>query len=60
MSHKGNKNSKNNKKSKQKTKKQLDKMRMETSNEIGYSNESKKLGKNKLRPEMKDGKFNSM
>lgn len=45
MSHKNNKNSKDNKKAGQKTKKELEKMKMETSNEIGVSNESKKLGK---------------
>lgn len=45
MSHKNNKNSKDNKKVGQKTKKELEKMKMETSNEIGTSNESKKLGK---------------
>ncbi|GAA0748339.1 small, acid-soluble spore protein, alpha/beta type [Clostridium oceanicum] len=49
MSHKNNKNSKNNKKAGQKTKKELAEMKMETSNEIGYSNESKKLGKDKPR-----------
>lgn len=45
MTHKNNKNSKDNKKAGQKTKKELDKMRMETANEIGVSKESKKLGK---------------
>ncbi|MFT5872908.1 MAG: hypothetical protein ACI8WT_001849 [Clostridium sp.] len=45
MSHKNNKNSKDNKKAGQKTSKELDKMRMETANEIGVSKESKKLGK---------------
>ncbi|MBU3158923.1 small, acid-soluble spore protein, alpha/beta type [Clostridium frigoris] len=45
MSHKDNKNSKDNKKAGQKTKKELEKMRMETANEIGVSKESKKLGK---------------
>jgi hypothetical protein len=49
MSHKDNKNSKDNKKSGQKTKKELNKMNFETSNEIGYSNESRKLGKDKER-----------
>jgi hypothetical protein len=44
MSHKNNKNSKDNKKAGQKSKKELDKMRMETANEIGVSRESKKLG----------------
>jgi hypothetical protein len=44
MSHKNNKNSKDNKKAGQKSKKELDKMRMETANEIGVSKESKKLG----------------
>lgn len=47
MSHKNNKNSKDNKKAGQKTKKELHNMKMETANEIGCSNESKKLGKNK-------------
>ncbi|MBU3183106.1 small, acid-soluble spore protein, alpha/beta type [Clostridium psychrophilum] len=47
MSHKDNKNSKDNKKSNPKTKKELDKMKMETANEIGFSKESKKLGKDK-------------
>ncbi|GAA0125415.1 MULTISPECIES: small, acid-soluble spore protein, alpha/beta type [Clostridium] len=45
MSHKNNKNSKDNKKAGQKTKKELEKMNMETSNEVGVSKESKKLGK---------------
>jgi len=45
MSHKNNKNSKDNKKVGQKTKRELDKMKMETANEIGVSKESKKLGK---------------
>ena len=49
MSHKDNKNSKDNKKSGQKTKKELNKMNFETSNEIGYSSESRKLGKDKER-----------
>jgi len=44
MSHKNNKNSKDNKKVNPKTKKELDKMRMETANDIGVSRESKKLG----------------
>lgn len=47
MAHKNNKNSKNNKKASQKTKKELAEMKIETANEIGVSNESKKLGKNK-------------
>ncbi|MDF2879757.1 MAG: hypothetical protein K0R54_314 [Clostridiaceae bacterium] len=47
LAHKDNKNSKNNKKSKQKTKTEIDKMKVETSNEIGYSKESRKLGKDK-------------
>lgn len=51
MSHKNNKNSKNNKKSGQKTKAELKKMKVETANEIGYSSESRKLGKDKPRPE---------
>jgi hypothetical protein len=45
MSHKNNKNSKNNKKAGEKTKKELKEMEFEMSNEIGHSNESKKLGK---------------
>ncbi|SHH82499.1 Small, acid-soluble spore protein, alpha/beta type [Clostridium collagenovorans DSM 3089] len=45
MSHKNNKNSKDNKKAGQKTKKELNKMKMEAGNELGVSNESKKLGK---------------
>ena len=49
MSHKNNKNSKNNKKAGQKTKKELYKMKIETANEVGYSKESRKLGKNKPR-----------
>ncbi len=49
MSHKNNKNSKNNKKAGQKTKKELHKMKIETANEVGYSKESRKLGKNKPR-----------
>jgi hypothetical protein len=52
LSHKNNKNSKDNKKSGQKTKKELAKMKMETSNEIGYSKESRKLGKDKERKEI--------
>ena len=44
MSHKNNKNSKDNKKSGQKTKAELQKMRVETANEVGYSKESRKLG----------------
>lgn len=51
MSHKNNKNSKNNKKSGQKTKAELQKMRVETANEVGYSKESRKLGKNQQRPD---------
>lgn len=47
MAHKNNKNSKDNKKAGQKTKTELKKMEMETANEIGFSNESKKLGKAK-------------
>lgn len=47
MSHKNNKNSKDNKKSGQKTKKELKKMQMETADEVGYSKESRKLGKDK-------------
>ena len=49
MSHKNNKNSKANKKSGQKTKKELRKMQVETADEVGYSKESRKLGKNKPR-----------
>lgn len=51
MSHKNNKNSKDNKKSSQKTRSELQKMRVETANEVGYSKESRKLGKNQLRPD---------
>lgn len=51
MSHKNNKNSKNNKKSGQKTRAEVKKMKMETANEVGYSKESRKLGKNKPRKE---------
>ena len=51
MSHKNNKNSKDNKKSGQKTKAELQKMRVETANEVGYSKESRKLGKNQQRPD---------
>lgn len=49
MSHKDNKNSKENKKSNRKTKKELAKMKIETSNELGYSSESRKLGNDKER-----------
>ena len=49
MSHKNNKNSKNNKKAGKKTKAELRKMKLETANEVGYSKESRKLGKNKPR-----------
>lgn len=49
MAHKNNKNSKANKKSGQKTKKEVEKMKMETANEVGLSKESRKLGKNKER-----------
>lgn len=49
LAHKNNKNSKENKKAGQKTKKELEKMKNETANEIGYSKESRKLGKNKTR-----------
>lgn len=51
MAHKNNKNSKKNKKSSQKTKTELKKMQVETADEIGYSKESRKLGKNKPRKE---------
>ena len=51
MAHKNNKNSKNNKKSGQKTKAELKKMKVETADEVGYSKESRKLGKNKPRSE---------
>ena len=47
MYHKNNKNSKDNKKTSQKTKKEVEKMKNETANEIGYSKESRKLGKDK-------------
>lgn len=49
MSHKNNKNSKKNKKAGQKTRTELKKMQMETADEVGYSKESRKLGKNKPR-----------
>lgn len=49
MAHKNNKNSKANKKSGQKTKKEVEKMKHETANEVGYSKESRKLGKNDTR-----------
>ncbi|MPQ43364.1 small, acid-soluble spore protein, alpha/beta type [Clostridium tarantellae] len=49
MAHKNNKNSKDNKKSNPKTKAELKKMKMETSDEFGYSQESRKLGKDKCR-----------
>ena len=45
------KNSKDNKKSGQKTKAELQKMRVETANEVGYSKESRKLGKDQPRPD---------
>jgi hypothetical protein len=54
MSHKDNKNSKDNKKAGQKTKKELKKMEVEMANEIGYSNESRKLGKDKKGKTKKD------
>ncbi len=44
MSHKNNKNSKENKKAGQKSKSELKKMRIHTANDVGFSNESKKLG----------------
>ncbi|NMM64180.1 small, acid-soluble spore protein, alpha/beta type [Clostridium sp. P21] len=47
MSHKNNKNSKDNKKAGNKTKEELHKMKMEISNDIGFSSQTKKLGKNK-------------
>ena len=51
MAHKNNKNSKKHKKAGQKTKTELKKMKVETADEIGYSKESRKLGKNKPRSE---------
>lgn len=51
MSHKNNKNSKANKKSGKKTKAEIRKMQIETADEVGYSKESRKLGKNKPRSE---------
>ena len=51
MAHKNNKNSKQNKKSGQKTKAELRKMKVETADEVGYSKESRKLGKDKPRKE---------
>ena len=53
MAHKNNKNSKNNKKSGQKTKAELHKMKIETANEVGFSKESRKLGKDKPRDKNK-------
>lgn len=53
MAHKNNKNSKQGKKAGQKTQTELKKMKVETADEIGYSKESRKLGKNKLRSEDK-------
>lgn len=50
MAHKNNKNSKGGKKASPKTKKELAEMKIETSNEIGYSEESRKLGKDEGRP----------
>ncbi|MGL5381583.1 small, acid-soluble spore protein, alpha/beta type [Clostridium sp.] len=47
MSHKNNKNSKDNKKAGQKTKAEVKKMQVETADEVGYSKESRKLGKDK-------------
>ena len=49
MAHKNNKNSKDNKKSRQKTQAELSKMKVETANEVGFSKESRKLGKNQPR-----------
>lgn len=51
MAHKNNKNSKQNKKAGQKTKAEVRKMQVETADEVGYSKESRKLGKNKPRKE---------
>lgn len=45
MSHKNNKNSKDNKKAGQKTKAEVKKMKIETANEVGYSEESRKFEK---------------
>ena len=53
MAHKNNKNSKNNKKSGQKTKTKKKKKKTETANEVGFSKESRKLGKDKPRDENK-------
>lgn len=49
MAHKNNKNSKKNKKAGQKTKAEIKKMKVETADEVGYSKESRKLGKDKSR-----------
>lgn len=49
MSHKNNKNSKDNKKSGQKTRAEVEKMKVETADEVGYSKESRKLGNNTSR-----------
>ncbi|ATD55452.1 hypothetical protein [Clostridium chauvoei] len=51
MAHKNNKNSKDNKKASKKTKAELRKMQAETADEVGYSKESRKLGKDKPRSE---------
>lgn len=52
MAHKNNKNSKANKKAGQKTKEELKKMKVETGNEVGFSKESRKLGKNERRDDI--------
>lgn len=48
MSHKNNKNSKENKKAGQKTHKELKEMEQNTKDKVGFSDESKKLGKDKM------------
>ncbi|AKA70626.1 small, acid-soluble spore protein, alpha/beta type [Clostridium scatologenes] len=49
MSHKNNKNSKDNKKVGKKTKKEIEDMKVEISNDIGFSSQTKKLGNNKAK-----------
>lgn len=49
LAHKNNKNSKSNKKASKKAKDELNKMKFETANDVGYSNASKKLGNSEPR-----------
>lgn len=48
MSHRDNKNSKENKKAAPKTHKELKKMEDNTKDNLGFSNESRKLGKGEI------------